>query len=893
MSSPLYPGPRERSPAQRSSEQSSPEQRYDEICGGVVGTAPARVLPHWQPLLGALAATSPAQLGERIEFAHRRIRENGITYNVYADPKGVDRPWALDIVPFILPASEWSGIAAAINQRATLLDRVLADLYGPQQLLEEGVLPPALVYGHNGFLWPCRGIEPPGGRFLHIYAADLARSPDGQWWVIADRTQAPSGAGYALENRQIVSRLFPDLFRDQQVQQLAPWFRAVQDTLTRHAPVDPGETPSVVLLTPGPHNETYFEHVYLARYLGLPLVEGQDLTVRGATLYLKTLGGLQRVHAVLRRQDDDFCDPLDLRQDSTLGVPGLVGVARAGRVLIANALGSGVLESPGLTGFLPALCERLLHEPLQMPSVASWWCGEPPALEHVIEHLDHLVLKPAYPSQRMEPVFGNRLSAEEREQWVRRLRARPTAYVAQELVQLSQAPVITSDLSTGALGSGGDAPALQPRTIGLRVYAVAGPDGYQVLPGALTRVAGETSVEVLSMQRGGSSKDTWVLADVAAKGSARGPARDSGSRDASRDLARDSGPAPARAAPSLSSRSVENLFWLGRYSERVEYAARLLRLTMLRLLEDGVANDGALPLLVSLCETAGVLPSGQQQDQQQGPHGQSQHQSQHQGPRIDQRLLGAVFDEQWYGSLLSLIRRTTWAAMHVRERLSVDHWQALSRLQEAASRSKSTRPQPRLDHALALLDRVLLACTALVGYAMDDMVRDAGWRFLVIGRRIERLQGLATATNRFLAAEEAGSGFAPGVIDCLLELADSTDTWRQRYLRAPGLTPALDIVVFDADNPHSLAFQAGELQRYLERLGIEQGELPDRELRDALDALRAFDLSTLAGADAGAARLELSAQVHALWLGSAVLSDRIGNRYFSHVADTAAQLLAV
>lgn len=836
-----------------------PRDRYDELCAGD-GT----VRPHWRPLLDTLAATSPAQLGERIEFAQRRIRENGITYNVYADPKGADRPWALDIVPFVLGGEEWAGIAGAIGQRAKLLDRVLADLYGPQDLLREGVLPPALVYGHNGFLWPCRGIVPPGGRFLHVYAADLARSPDGQWWVIADRTQAPSGAGYALENRQIVSRLFPDLFRDQHVQQLSAWFRALQDTLTRDAPVSPGETPSVVLLTPGPHNETYFEHVYLARYLGLPLVEGQDLTVRDDTLYLKTFGGLQRVHAVLRRQDDDFCDPLDLRQDSTLGVPGLVDVARAGRVLIANALGSGVLESAGLTGFLPALSERLLGEPLRMPSVASWWCGETPALEHVIASLDRLVLKPAYPSQQMEPVFGNRLDADERARWIQRLRARPNAYVAQELVHLSQAPVIASDLTTGALGIGGtgDTMALQARTIGLRVYAVATADGYHVLPGGLARVAGDTSIDVLSMQRGGSSKDTWILPGSNTPPKAEPP----------REMPREY----LRAASSLSSRSVENLFWLGRYSERVEYSARLLRLTMLRLLEEGMGEQGALPVLVPLCETAGLLPPDASGTM-----------------RIDQRLLAAVFDEHWYGSLLSMIRRAIWSATHVRERLSVDHWQALNRLQEAARRARSARPQPRLDHALALLDRVLLACTALVGYAMDDMVRDAGWRFLVIGRRIERLQCLATATTRFLAGDEAAR--APGVIDCLLELADSTDTWRQRYLRAPGLLPALDIVAFDGDNPHSLAFQGSELLRYLEKLVPEKtaadAVAPDRELRLALSSLRDMDPALQSGASVQEA--QLSARVHALWQASAVLSDRLGNRYFAHVADSSAQLLAV
>ena len=296
--------------------------------------------PSWQIFFDHLDNATPAQMRHQRDYVRRRIQENGVTYNVYADPKGADRPWELDPLPMILAQSEWDDISRAVTQRARLLNALLGDLYGPQKLLRDGNLPPALVFGHNGFLWPCQGIRPPGDTWLHLYAADLARSPDGRWWVIADRTQAPSGAGYALENRVIVSRLFPEKFRELGVQHLASFFAALQDSLAQWAPKDEGAAPLVVLLTPGPYNETYFEHAYLARYLGYPLVEGQDLTVRGDCVYLKTLTGLRRVHAILRRLDDDFCDPLELRGDSALGVPGLLQAVRAGNVLVANALGS-------------------------------------------------------------------------------------------------------------------------------------------------------------------------------------------------------------------------------------------------------------------------------------------------------------------------------------------------------------------------------------------------------------------------------------------------------------------------------------------------------------------------------------------------------------------------
>jgi uncharacterized circularly permuted ATP-grasp superfamily protein len=314
--------------------------------------ASGAVRPHWQRLYEHLQRSTPAQLIQRQALLARQIQENGVTYNVYADPKGADRPWELDMLPHVIPMEEWQPLAAGIAQRARLLNAVLADLYGPQELIAEGLLPSELVFGHNNFLWPCQGVTPPEGTFLHVYAVDLARTPDGRWWVTADRTQAPSGAGYALENRLIVSRAFPELYRDLQVQHLSNFFRSLQETLARQAPTS-HEAPLVVLLTPGRFNESYFEHLYLAGQLGYPLVEGSDLTVRDATVYLKTLSGLRRVHAIMRRLDDDFCDPLELRTDSALGVPGLLQAVRQGRVLVANALGSGVLESPGLLGFLP------------------------------------------------------------------------------------------------------------------------------------------------------------------------------------------------------------------------------------------------------------------------------------------------------------------------------------------------------------------------------------------------------------------------------------------------------------------------------------------------------------------------------------------------------------
>ncbi len=826
-------------------------RRYDEML-----SADGAVRPHWRQFFSHLDAVAPDEMRQRLEFVDRRILENGVTYNVYAAPDGADRPWALDPVPLIIPPEEWAEVSAAVAQRAALLNAILADLYGPQTLLAEGLLPPALVYGQHGYLWPCHGIKPPGDIWLHSYAVDLARSPNGQWWVIADRTQAPSGAGYALENRLIVSRVFPEMFRDLRVQHVADFFRAKQEGLTALAPVEGDEQPHIVLLTPGPYNETYFEHAYLARYLGYPLVEGQDLTVRGDTVYLKTLRGLKRVHVILRRQDDSYCDPLELRGESALGVPGLLNVARAGRVVIANALGSGLLGSGALMGFLPAICERLLGEKLMMPSVATWWCGEKPALEYVKKHFDDLVIKPAYPTQHMDPVFGHDLKGEERAELLRRIEARPHAYVAQEMVELSQAPTWSRAHERRLLA----------RPVGLRAYAVTTPDGYAVMPGGLARVGTAGNTRIISMQRGGASKDTWVLTN--------GPVSDFSLLKPSvgvRDL--------VRSGANLSSRVVENLFWLGRYSERFDDSARMLRVALGRVV---VAGGGKTPAVIAAMELArrlGVLP---EPDEDNPVKDGSEH-----------VLLEAIYDPEQPGSLAGNIRSLMWAATHVRERLSLDHWQSLSRLQR--DQQAVLKKHPTLTEAIAFLDRVLGVSSSLTGFAMDNMTRDDGWRFLIIGRRLERLSFLAQSIAHFLTME-AASG--PESLDWLLDLMDSIITYRSRYSRSPELLPVIDLLVFDDSNPHGVLFQASVLMRYLERMGRELGAGFEGDLTAAIERLRAFDLGKLEHLPFGrsynaAPCRELAELLHQLDAAANQLSDWLGMRYFTHVGDVSRQTMAL
>ena len=804
------------------------------------------VRAHWQRLFDQLQRSTPAQLVQRQALLARQIQENGVTYNVYADPKGADRPWELDLLPHIIDAQEWKLLSAGIAQRARLLNAVLADLYGPQRLISEGLLPAELVFGHNNFLWPCQGITPPDGNFLHLYAVDLARTPDGRWWVTADRTQAPSGAGYALENRTIVSRAFPDLYRDLKVQHLSGFFRTLQETLARQAPSD-GEPPLVVLLTPGRFNESYFEHLYLARQLGYPLVEGGDLTVRDATVYLKTLSGLRRVHAIMRRLDDDFCDPLELRTDSALGVPGLLEAVRQGRVLVANALGSGVLESPGLLGFLPKINQYLFGEELMLPSIATWWCGEPPVLAQALEKLPQLLIKPAFPSQSFTPVFGRDLDEKQRAQLAARMQARPYAYVAQELAQLSQAPVWQAEDGQ-----------IQPRAIGMRVYAVSGKNAYRVLPGGLTRVAAEADAEVVSMQRGGASKDTWVLGEQAPAGEQWKAQRTVGVHDL------------VRRDPYLPSRVVENLFWFGRYCERCDDSARLLRIMLARYVDGD--DPQALQSAVSLGESLMLLP-------EEG--------------ELPERLMAAMLGDDWSFSLRSNLQRLQWAASQVRGKLSRENWQALVELQREAVELETSEPD--FGELLDFLNRLVMSLAALSGFALDDMTRDEGWRFLMIGRRLERLQFLSSSLAAFLRGEAV---FDQAGLEWLLELGNSSITYRSRYLAVAQLIPVLDLLLLDEQNPHAVLFQLKLVARTLKRLNDDFGAPRDTALPELVTRLSRFDLRCLENPLFGEASLRaaldgLAALLQEVADVSGQVSDRLALRHFAHVDDVSQRTVSV
>ena len=793
--------------------------RFDELF-----EAPRKPREHWQRFFRALTATSADEIRERLAGAERQIRDSGVTYNVYADPQGLDRPWDLDVLPLIISPEEWRELEAGIVQRAQLFDRILADLYGSQSLLQQGLIPPRLIFGQSGFLRPAHGMKVPGDVYLHAYAVDLARSPDGRWWVMADRTQAPSGAGYALENRLIVSRTFPALYRDIKVQHVAHFFATLRDSLMRFAPK--GDGPALtVLLTPGPYNETYFEHALLARYLGFPLVEGGDLTVKGGRVWLKTIGGLKRVHAILRRQDDSYCDPVELRSDSALGVAGLTDCARRGSVLIANALGSGVIESGALLGFLPRLCEHLTGESLRLPSIATWWCGEAAALDDALEQAQRLVFKSADPGYKFTPVFGEDLDEAGLQALAQKLKQQPERYIAQEFVHVSQAPVLSRT----------QAYRIAARGIGLRMFAVRSPAGYVVMPGGLTRVASGADERVVSAQRGGGSKDTWVLS--------------AGSVDTSFTLLQNTVTAKdlVHSGAGIPSRVAETLFWFGRYAERCDDSARLLRLALNQILRESEDDEEAFEPVLALARGFSLIEEGE--DAEAG-------------------LLAAATQEKNVFGLPANLSNLEQVAFNLRDRMSMDNWRTINALVKDPVFGKEVS----LPDALGWLDRTITGLMTLSGFAMDGMTRDDGWRFLSIGRRLERL-----AFQCLVIQIALQHGRAHG-LTWLLRLTDSIVTYRTRYMARPEWLPVLDLLILDGANPRSIRYQANGVYSYLKKLEDTYGDCGSEVLRPGVEALDGLDPER----DLRPESAQLSETVDLLRSTAFALGDGLTHRFFNH-----------
>ena len=718
------------------------------------------IRPGWSTLMAAFDQLGPTELSARFERADQYLRDAGVFYRKYDGAEGKERAWPLAHVPLIIDESEWLLITRGLTQRADLLEEIVADIYSQNTLVQRGLLPPELIARNAEFLRPMVGIKPRSGHYLHFCAFELGRGPDGAWWVLGDRTQAPSGAGFALENRVATTRALSDVYAQLNVNRLAGFFRDFRDTLFAEAGRNDGR---VAILTPGQLNDTYFEHAYIARYLGFMLLEGEDLVVEAGKVMVRTGAGLEPVSVLWRRMDASFTDPLELRYDSHIGTPGLVDALRQGSISMVNAAGTGILETRAFAAFMPRLSQALLGRELELPGIATWWCGQDKERRHVVDHLDRMMVGPAFSTtlaidDHPATTLGAALAPEARRQLVADLENRGIDFVGQEPVRLSTAPVHVAG-------------HLEPRPVTLRVYAARTSKGWTIMPGGFARVGYTLDTTAIAMQRGGQAADVWVVSSKPVEIVSLLP-------QAGEKLARN-------PAGSLPSRAADNLIWLGRYTERCEATVRILRAYNARLAEVG---NPKLPILVD--------------------------------SRTYLNRLGVDARQALPPGLMAAIDSAVRSASQIRDRFSPDGWLALADLAKTARRFTTTlKPGDDATRAMTVLLRKLAGFSGLVH---ENMYRFAGWRFLEIGRRLERGIQIAGITGWLLRPEAPDGG-----IEMLLEIGDSVIAHRRRYSVSAGPQSAIDLLVLDALNPRSVLFQVAELRRQLEELpgGIDEGQL--------------------------------------------------------------------
>ncbi len=811
--------------------RSQPRPGLDEMLG-----ADGQVRPGWRGLSESLELLGPTGLETTRANTSRLLDGDGVVYRPLGSEEA--QRWQLDPLPVLLEGADWAGLEPALAQRARLLDAIVTDLYRGRSVLRRGLLPPEIVFAHSGFLRSCDQLRVPGPRQLFTVAMDLARDPDGRWVVLHDRAASPSGAGFAMENRRVVSRVLPGLYGEARIHRLGPFFHAMRLGLQEVAPTT-AEAPRVVLLTSGPLSETAYDQAFLSQLLGYPLVAGSDLSIRDGKVWLRGIDGPEQVDVVLRRVDSDFCDPLELRSESQLGVPGLLEASRLGSVSVVNGLGAGVLENPGLLPFLPGLSRALLEEDLLLESAQTWWCGDAKSLQQVRDRFDSLVLKPISRGLSRSSTFGWELSAPGRAELLAQIEAEPHLWVGQEPVAASTVPTL----------SGG---GVAPRSMVLRTFAVAQGGDYQVLTGGLVRVAAARDSILVSTQAGAVAKDAWVLTSQAK------PVPDAWLLDGT--------PTEMRQGV-VSPRMAEDLFWLGRYTERAEATTRLLRTVRDRSGDFTHSPEPAgaaclSALLTVLTTVTATWPGFTVESRRDDPQAE---------------LLALVVDATRPGTLAHSVHHLTAATQAVRDQLSPDTWLVLGSL-DAALRDLDGGGNDVL--VGQTLTRALSGLLALAGLAAESMVRDLGWRFMETGRRIERAQQVVALLAAALV-EERPADVDSLVVESVLVAAESIITYRRRYAPRAEVSTLLELLLVDRENPRSIAHQ-------LDRLAGLLAHVPNsEELRETVEriamTIRTTDVLALTRRVEDGRRPDLGAFLRDLEARLRTLARDVEKAYFEDV----------
>lgn len=746
------------------------------------------VKEHWKKLLNNIEQLDGEELRGRQQELLTLLKENGVTYNVYGDTDGLNRPWLLDTIPLLISGAEWRITERGMKQRAYVLNKILEDIYGERRLLKEKIIPPELIYAHSGFLRPCDQIKLPGENQLILYASDLSRGPDGKVWVIRDRTQAPSGMGYALENRSALNRVLPELFKGHKTTKLGGFFNSMMEAFLEIAPQGK-EQPRIVLLTPGPRNETYFEHAFLASHMGFTLAQGDDLVARDGYVWIKTVEGLEKVDVILRRVDDNYCDPLELREDSHLGIPGLLEVVRRGNVSIANPLGSSILENTGLMAFMHNIFKYFLNEDPIFKMVATWWCGQKKEMDYVIQHIDELVIKKIDRTSGSGTVIGSRLSKAQKGALIERIKTQPYLYVGQEEVGFSTSPVFTKD-------------KLEPRYTVLRTFLVASKGEYEIMPGGLTRCSPEKGSFLVSNQDGGIAKDTWVETQVKSNTSVIHPG----------DL---------RRKAVLPSRAAENLFWVGRYSQRVLRTSRFIRIVIRNLTQSGYSGSGLesesqKALLNTVTHLTASYPGFLEEDENFTTDD------------ILREIHKLICNASQEGSILFTVNNLIKAMYAVRDKWAVDNWRIIDDIEDS-KRKLEMLEADGIRHVFTLLDQLNGSLLSFLEMNRQSMYRGEGWLMYRIGQLIEELS-LELIQYRALLTFQYEESVEFQILEALLVSNQNLSNYRSVYRTYFDIAPALDLLFLNKQNPISILSQLEQLLKFIDQLPQRQKGAHDSDI---------------------------------------------------------------
>jgi len=830
----------------------SNQYSYDEMLG-----KDGNLRPHWESFFRSFDQLGSMEMQNRKGEIARLMKENGVTYNIYGDNNGINRDWSVDSIPFIISREEWEKTEAALIQRAELLNLLLQDIYGEQKLIRNGIVPLELIYNHTGFLRQCAGIKLPGKHSLVLYSADMARSPDGNLWIISDRTQAPSGSGYALENRNVMTRVLPELFNGLKVRHLSPYFDTLSSSLaelgSRHH-----QHPRIVILTPGPGNETYFEHSYLSSHLGYTLVQGNDLMVKHNFVWLKTLGGLEKVDVIIRRVDDIYCDPLELKDDSQLGIAGLLQVIRSGNVSIANPLGSSILENPGLMPFLQNISRHFFGTGLIMPTIASWWCGQPKELRYVLNHIRSLVIKRIYRgTSRSTSVDGASLSSPEIAVLKQQIHKTPYLYVGQEKIGHSSTPSLIEG-------------KIEPRKTIFRSFLVSNGDSYTAMAGGLSRTSADAMNFLVSNQAGGNSKDTWIISPEPAS-----------TIHLSRKLLEK---LPVAVKGILPSHTAENLFWVGRYTERLLGNARFHR-TVIQFMAGGnrlmMENDIQTEqlLLKALTHYTFTYPGFIKDDEDED--NKAAENLKNPWPEIKDILL----NEERTGSLKYDFMLFIRAIHAVRDHWSIDTWRVLRGMEEEWSTVKDY-PNPGHLKMQHLLDNLVTSVVAFIGLNRESISREQGWIMLDMGRKIEQCL-LLVSMLRATLVNKYDDQVDYNLQESVLVSNEGLVNFRYKYRSLLQLPLVLDLMIFDTNNPRALVYQLDRLKKNLGNLPKIAGEqvytAQDTLVAEAYQLLNSVDKEKLSELDHEAGQhLRLDQFLSRMYELLSKIQHAVSKTYFKH-----------